>query len=71
MAHFWQTFLIRCSKCGHKNQPHKSPREGIRLTLLGQLKPCRGCGKTLTPRLSDRPLVRKVREELMAQGLLN
>ena len=66
---FWEGFYIRCSACGHKNKPHPSPREGVRLALTGQLAPCRDCGKELRPRLSDRPLVRKVREELLAAGV--
>jgi hypothetical protein len=67
---FWKGFLIVCSSCGHRNRPHPSPREGIRLVLLGLFKTCRCCGKELNPGLSDRPLVRAVRAELQAQGLL-
>ncbi len=62
-------FYIICSTCGHKNRPDRSPREGVRLALLGELPPCRGCGKQLRPRLSDCPLVHKVREELLAAGI--
>lgn len=65
----WRPFYILCSECGHKNRPHKSPREGIRLALLGQLDSCKRCRKTLRPRLSDRPLVRTVRAELEADGI--
>lgn len=62
-------FLIGCGRCGHRNRPHKSPREGIRLVLTGKLLPCKGCGKILEPRLSDRPLVRAVRAELIEAGV--
>ncbi len=65
----WKAFYVRCSGCGYKNRPDKSPREGIRLALVGQLKPCQSCGKELRPKLSDRPLVRQVREELRMQGI--
>ena len=63
-------FSIVCGFCGHKNRPHKSPREGVRLALTGNLSPCKRCGKNLQPRLlSDRPLVRQVRAELIAAGI--
>ena len=66
----WTGFYLICSDCGHKNRPSPSPREGIRLALIGELPPCRGCGKRLLRvSLSDRPLVRKVREELLAAGI--
>ena len=66
---FWKGFHITCSRCGHRNRPSKSPREGIRLALTGQLAPCRGCGKELRPKLSDRPLLRQVRDELEREGV--
>ena len=69
MAYF-KTFRLRCGKCGYKNQPHKSPREGIRMALLNQLPPCKGCGKQLHYPNPDRPLATLVREELIQQGLL-
>ncbi len=65
----WRPFYLRCTVCGHRNRPHNSPREGVRLALLGQIGPCKGCGLTLDPELPDRPLVRKVRAELLAQGV--
>lgn len=67
----FRAFYVVCSECGHKNRPHKSPREGVRLALTGDLPPCngKGCGKKLRPRLSDRPLVRQVRAELAADGV--
>lgn len=40
------------------------------MALLGTLAPCKGCGKVLRPTLSDRPLLRKVRSELIREGLL-
>lgn len=67
--YFWKGFVIVCSSCGHRNRPSKSPREGVRLVLTGQLKPCRGCGKRINPRLSNRPLIRRIREELAAEGV--
>jgi len=67
--HFWKGFYLICSRCGHKNRPHKSPREGVRLTLTGKAGSCRGCGKKINPRLSDRPLIRKVRAQLQAAGI--
>lgn len=60
----WKPFYVVCSACGHKNRPHKSPREGVRMALAGELPPCKGCGGTLRPRLADRPLVQQVRQEL-------
>lgn len=71
MARFFRGFVIVCRDCGHRNRPSKSPREGIRMALLGELPPCRGCGKTLRPVLRDCPLTRKVREELIQSGLLD
>ncbi len=65
----WRPFHITCGTCGHRNRPHKSPREGIRMALVGKLAPCRGCGKILKPTLSDRPLARQIRAELLAQGI--
>lgn len=62
-------FYITCSACGHRNRPHASPREGVRLALIGQAGKCKGCGKVLNPKLSDRPLVRSVRAELQAKGI--
>jgi hypothetical protein len=70
MARFWYGFHVTCGRCGHRNRPSKSPREGIRMALLGQIPPCRGCGKELHPTLKDRPLLRKVRTELEREGLL-
>ena len=64
-------FRILCGRCGHRNQPHRSPREGIRLALLDQLPSCKKCGKEL--HLTDpgeRPLVREVRAQLIHEGLL-
>ncbi len=69
MGYVFHSFYIRCGTCGHINRPHKSPREGIRMALTGLMPPCRGCGKILRFRLSNRPLVRKVRNELLAQGI--
>jgi hypothetical protein len=65
----FRAFYIVCP-CGHRNRPHKSPREGIRLALLKQLKPCAQCGQPLPSELPDRPLVAAVRAELAARRLL-
>lgn len=63
-------FYIVCRQCGYRNRPHNSPREGVRLALLDQLPPCRGCGREIKKvRLSDRPMVLRVRAELQAQGI--
>lgn len=67
---YWKPFYVLCSQCGHRNRPHKSPRDGVKLALTGKLSPCKGCGKNLQPRLSDRPLVRVVRAELVAAGII-
>lgn len=66
---FWKGFTVTCSDCGHRNRPHPSPSVGIEMALRGQLKPCRGCGKELRPKLSDRPLIKRVRDELQSQGV--
>ena len=63
-------FYICCGGCGHRNRLHPSPREGIRLALLGQVGACKGCGEPLHPVLPNRPLVRKIRAELIAEGVL-
>jgi hypothetical protein len=63
-------FYVRCGNCNHRNRPHPSPAEGIKLALLGQLPACKRCGKPLTVRLPERPLVKRVRAELTAQRLL-
>jgi hypothetical protein len=65
----WKPFYIYCH-CGHRNRPHNSPREGVRLALLQQLKPCTSCGQALPTALPDRPLVTQVKAELVAKGLL-
>lgn len=65
----FKNFYIPCRRCGHRNRPAHSPREGIRLALLGQAGICRGCGKILQPVIPDRPLAHKVRAELIAEGL--
>ena len=70
MARFFRSFVLVCGACGHHNMPHKSPREGIRLALTGKLPPCRGCGTAMNHvKLTDRPLVNKVRAELIAEGV--
>lgn len=69
---FFRGFVVCCGRCGHRNLPHRSPREGIRLALLDQLPPCKECGKELhLPDPGDRPLVHKVRAELIYEGLLS
>ncbi|MSR78932.1 MAG: hypothetical protein EXS59_02180 [Candidatus Taylorbacteria bacterium] len=68
---FWKSFLVRCGRCDHRNQPHRSPREGIRLALLDQLPPCKECGKELhLTDPGDRPLIHEVRAQLIREGLL-
>ena len=68
---FWTAFGVRCGGCGRRNQPHRSPREGIRMALLDQLPPCKGCGKELhLTNPGDRPLVHEVRAQLIYEGLL-
>lgn len=68
----WFTpFVVTCGGCGHRNLPDRSPKVGIRLALLGQLPCCRSCGKQLRlTKLTDRPLVRTVRAQLVQEGLL-
>ncbi len=71
MGYFWKSFLVCCGRCGHRNLPHRSPRQGIRLALLDQLPECKGCGKDLhLTDPGDRPLVNEVREQLIREGLL-
>ncbi len=71
MTRFWKAFVVCCGCCGHRNRPHRSPREGIRMALLDQLSPCKGCGKELhLTDLGDRPLVHEVRAQLIQEGLL-
>lgn len=62
-------FYVNCSGCGKKNRPHPSPRQGVRLVLLGEFNTCRHCGKPLTIGLTDRPLVRQVLEAIRREGL--
>ena len=71
MRGFYTSFVVVCGGCGHRNLPHRSPREGIRLALLDQIPPCKECGKELhcTPPAS-RPLVQRVRRELEQAGQL-
>jgi uncharacterized Zn finger protein len=67
---FWKQFILRCDSCGHRNCPHKSPRIGIRMVLTGEFNACRKCGKVVRKVvLSDRPLVREVRAELISHGI--
>jgi len=64
-------FYVVCSTCNHRNRPHPSPAEGVKMALLGELPDCKGCGKQISRvQLSERPLVKRVRAELIAQGLL-
>lgn len=71
MRFFYKAFYIICGTCGHRNRPHPSPHESIRMTLTNTLPSCRGCGKQLhpPPQLSNRPLIQKVRAELIAEGI--
>lgn len=68
----WKPFYLTCIKCGHKNRPHKSPKEGVRQVLLNSGVKCNGCGDWIKICLcdSDRPLVIRVREELKRQNQL-
>jgi len=68
--HFWRSFIVVCGKCGHRNRPHPSPREGIRLALLDQLPECRECGKELHCDPGNRPLAQTVRQELQQEARL-
>ncbi len=63
-------FYVHCDSCGHRNRPHPSPREGIRLVALRQLSPCKGCRATLPTSLPDRPLVKQVLAQLRESGQL-
>lgn len=68
---YFVPFYLDCRSCGRIFRPHKSPREGVRLALLGQAR-CNCCG-ALFPKgayIEDRPMVRQVREYLKSQGLL-
>ena len=67
----WRAYYVCCSQCGHRNRVHPSPRKAVRLALTRQAGNCKGCGKVLNPRISDSdaPLVRKVRSELLAEGI--
>lgn len=69
MVRFWQPFILRCGACGHRNRPHNVPEIGVRMVLTGKFKACRKCGNARI-RVSDkRPLVRKIRAELIAEGI--
>ena len=67
MARCFRPFYINCSGCGRRNRPHSSPRQGLRLVLLGEFANCRHCGKTLTVGLTDRPLLRQVLADLQRE----
>ncbi|OGJ59097.1 hypothetical protein A2635_00190 [Candidatus Peribacteria bacterium RIFCSPHIGHO2_01_FULL_51_9] len=67
----FMSFHVVCGGCGHRNRPHRSPKRGIRMVLLGEFKHCRNCGKELKILPSDRPLVRAVRVQLVHEGLLS
>ena len=67
---FFRQFYVKCGNCGHRNSPHPSPRKGVELVLRGEFHTCRGCGRDMKNiRLSDRPLVQKIRAELQAKGI--
>ena len=69
----YKTFAVVCGRCGHRNLPHRSPRKGIALALLGRLSECRGgCGRQLAfvPEDDHRPLVGVVRRQLVSAGFL-
>lgn len=60
----YRAFYLVCS-CGHRNAPDHSPRKGIRKVLIGEFSACRKCGKEFTKiQLTDRPLVRKLVQEI-------
>ncbi len=65
----WVPFYVYCNECGHRNRPSNSPREGIRMALMGELKPCTECGQTMKPKIPDRPLVNEIQAELLVQGI--
>jgi len=67
----FKQFYVVCSQCNHRNRPHASPAQGVRLALLDKLPACKRCGKELHAQLSERPLVKKVREQLIAEGLIS
>lgn len=65
---FFIGFYVRCPHCNHRCRPHKSPREGIKLAILGQKIVCSTCRTEFVPPVPDRPLARRIRIEFKGQG---
>ena len=68
----YRNLYIVCGQCGHRNRPHPSPRMTAELALLGKLGCCKGrnCGKELKVQMRETPLVKRVKEDLIARRLL-
>jgi hypothetical protein len=64
-------FVLTCPYCGRRNSPHPNARQAVRMILLEQLKPCKGCGRDilLEEPLKETPMVRQVKEALQREGL--
>jgi len=64
MAVFMNLYYI-CGLCGHRNRVHPSPFEAAILVLQGISFPCRGgCGHTVYPFPTDRPIFERARRAL-------
>lgn len=65
----FKMLYIVCPACLHRNRKDPSPRRNIRAILQARTLTCNGCGYQFDfGALRDTPLVRKVREELKAEG---
>lgn len=39
--------IMSCHNCGHRNRPHRTVRESIRLWFVDELPPCKKCKQEL------------------------
>lgn len=68
--YFFRRVFFRCRHCGHRNLPHRSPRESYRIVLKDPRLTCQGCGREIRvdrQRLCEQsPLALQVLREMSA-----
>jgi len=62
----YHRFSVVCVGCNHRNVPHRSPREGVRRVLAGEVTKCNGCKCDFTHiAVPGRPLVQSISKTLL------
>jgi len=58
-----QSFSVRCTTCGHVNQPERGAEAGIKEVLNGDFNSCRRCKtRFATVIVPNRPIVKRLVE---------